>query len=137
MQGQFGRGSYLIQHINRQGLYGSFKTQLHGKGRVFFQPFKVGNQGKGRINAQHARGLETSGSVVRRFRALAPLVVPLILSSLVVVEERALAIEARAFNHPGPKTSLIAITEARWEPAARWLLVLTVPLAVALRIVAR
>ena len=89
------------------------------------------------LDAQRARGLETSGNLLRRFRALAPLVVPLILSSLVDVEERALAIEARAFNHPGPKTSLIAITEARWEPAARWLLLLTVPLAVALRLALR
>jgi energy-coupling factor transport system permease protein len=44
----------------------------------------------------------------------------LILSSLVDVEERALAIEARAFNRPCPKTSLFEIGEASWEPFARW-----------------
>jgi energy-coupling factor transport system permease protein len=86
------------------------------------------------LDAQRARGLETGGNLLRRFRALVPLVVPLVLSSLVDVEERALAIEARAFNQPGPKTSLIEITEAGWERAARWLLVLLVPVFVALRL---
>jgi len=86
------------------------------------------------LDAQHARGLETTGSLRRRLSAIVPLVVPLILSSLVDVEERALAIEARAFNHPGPKTSLIEITEAGWERPARWLLLLTVPVSLGLRL---
>jgi energy-coupling factor transport system permease protein len=86
------------------------------------------------MDAQRARGLETTGSLRRRLSAIVPLVVPLILSSLVDVEERALAIEARAFNHPGPKTSLIEITEAGWERPARWLLLLLVPLFLALRL---
>jgi energy-coupling factor transport system permease protein len=76
------------------------------------------------LDAQRARGLETGGRFYQRARAVLPLVVPLILSSLVDVEERALAIEARAFNRPGPKTSLIQIGEARWEPVARWGLLL-------------
>ena len=50
------------------------------------------------------------------------------------MEERALAIEARAFNHPGSKTSLIEITEAGWERPARWLLLLTVPVCLGLRL---
>lgn len=72
------------------------------------------------IDAQRSRGLETEGNLRRRAQAVIPLVVPLILSSLVDVEERALAIESRAFNHPGLKTSLVEILEARWEPALRW-----------------
>jgi energy-coupling factor transport system permease protein len=72
------------------------------------------------IDAQRSRGLETEGSLLHRVRGVLPLVVPLILSSLVDVEERALAVEARAFNHPGQKTSLIEIGQARWEPALRW-----------------
>jgi energy-coupling factor transport system permease protein len=76
------------------------------------------------LDAQRARGLETSGGFGRRLRAVVPLVVPLVLSSLVDVEERALAIEARAFNHRGPKTSLTDIPEAPWEAGLRWLLAL-------------
>ncbi len=73
------------------------------------------------IDAQRSRGLETEGNLLRRAQAIIPLVVPLILSSLVDVEERALAIEARAFNHPGMKTSLVEILETHWEPALRWI----------------
>jgi energy-coupling factor transport system permease protein len=76
------------------------------------------------IDAQRARGLETGGSLFHRAQGILPLVVPLILSSLIDVEERALAIEARAFNHPGLKTSLIEIAQSAWEPAARWAAVL-------------
>jgi energy-coupling factor transport system permease protein len=71
------------------------------------------------LDAQRSRGLETEGNLRRRLKALLPLVVPLVLSSLIDVEERALAIETRGFNRPGLKTSLIAIPEAPWEPGAR------------------
>ncbi|NIO09207.1 MAG: energy-coupling factor transporter transmembrane protein EcfT, partial [Deltaproteobacteria bacterium] len=71
-------------------------------------------------DAQRSRGLETEGNFLERVRGVLPLVVPLILSSLVDVEERALAVEARGFNHPGKKTSLIEITETNWEPGLRW-----------------
>lgn len=74
------------------------------------------------LDAQRSRGLETEGNVLHRARAVLPLVVPLVLSSLVDVEERALAIEARAFNRAGPKTSLIEIGQARWEGLVRWVL---------------
>jgi energy-coupling factor transporter transmembrane protein EcfT len=55
-----------------------------------------------------------------------PLVVPLILSSLVDVEERALAVEARAFSHPGKKTSFIEIAEYGWEPLLRWVVIIAI-----------
>ncbi len=71
------------------------------------------------MDAQRSRGLETEGSLRRRLKALLPLVIPLVLSSLIDVEERALAIETRGFNRPGQKTNLIVIPEAPWEPAAR------------------
>jgi energy-coupling factor transport system permease protein len=40
------------------------------------------------LDAQRARGLETEGSLRKRARALVPLVIPLVLSSLIDVEER-------------------------------------------------
>ncbi len=86
------------------------------------------------LDAQRSRGLETEGNLVQRMRAVLPLVAPLVLSSLVDVEERAMAIEARAFNYPGPKTSLIEIEEARWEPLARWTLAVGMVGIVGLRI---
>jgi energy-coupling factor transport system permease protein len=86
------------------------------------------------LDAQRARGLETGGAFLQRARAVLPLVVPLVLSSLVDVEERALAIEARAFNHRGQKTSLVEIHEARWEPALRWAALLAMVAVVGLRV---
>ena len=90
---------------------------------------------EGILAAQRARGLETEGRLTRRLRALLPLVGPLVLGSLVDVEERAIAIEARAFNRPGPKTSLRTIPEADWEPAVRFVLVLAAVGTVVFRLV--
>jgi energy-coupling factor transport system permease protein len=85
------------------------------------------------LDAQRARGLEVTGNILIRARAIFPLVVPLILSSLIDVEERALAIEARAFNHPGSKTSLVEIRQAPWEFALRWFFILAIVASVAIR----
>lgn len=79
--------------------------------------------------AQQSRGLETQGNLLLRIRALLPLVMPLILGSLMDVEERAIALEARGFGRNAPRTSLMMLTEQPWERVCRGLLVL---LAVAL-----
>jgi energy-coupling factor transport system permease protein len=71
------------------------------------------------IDAQRSRGLDTEGSLMKRVGALLPLVGPLVFGSLVDVEERAIAIEARAFNSPRPKTSLIEIPDSNAERIAR------------------
>ena len=86
------------------------------------------------LDAQRARGLETSGSIIRRARGIVPLVVPLILGSLVDVEERALAIEARGFTHPGRKTSLIEIHDPGWERKARLVILVILALVLLLSI---
>lgn len=49
-------------------------------------------------DAQRARGLDTEGSVARRFRGVLPLIAPIVASSLVDVEARSLALDARAFG---------------------------------------
>jgi energy-coupling factor transport system permease protein len=72
------------------------------------------------LDAQRSRGLETEGPLATRLRALAPLVGPLILSSLMEIEERAIALEARAFNRPGARTSLVTLADSRLQAAARW-----------------
>lgn len=68
--------------------------------------------------AQQARGLETGGRLLQRIRAFLPLVIPLVLSSIVDVEQRAIALEARAFTRIGSKTSY---RELQDRPAERWL----------------
>ncbi len=86
------------------------------------------------IDAQRSRGLETSGNLLNRTRALIPLVKPLVFGSLVEVEERAIAIEARAFTSPLKKTSLREIQDTTAERWTRWLLIVLVIAAIGLRI---
>jgi energy-coupling factor transport system permease protein len=74
------------------------------------------------LAAQQSRGLEISGNLLKRIRALVPLVIPLILGSIVDIEERAMALEARAFSLPGPKTSMLILPDPPAEKVARWLL---------------
>lgn len=83
------------------------------------------------LDAQRARGLETEGGVGRRVKALLPLVVPLVLSSIIDIEERAMSLEARAFARHGPKTSLLILRDSGRQRLARWLLVLAMAGAVA------
>jgi len=86
------------------------------------------------IDAQRSRGLDTEGSFVKRVGALLPLVGPLVFGSLVDVEERAIAIEARAFNSPRPKTSLLEIIDTPAERVLRWAILVIVVLALVSRL---
>jgi energy-coupling factor transport system permease protein len=76
------------------------------------------------VDAQRSRGLETEGSLLRRARALIPLIGPLVLGALLDVEERTLALEARAFSATTPKTSLFELPDPGYERALRWLILL-------------
>jgi len=71
------------------------------------------------LDAQQSRGLETKGSLLHRLRMLFPLVAPLILGSILDVEERAIALEARAFNRKNRKTSLNELHDTRGQRLAR------------------
>ena len=85
------------------------------------------------LEAQRSRGLETQGGV-RRVRALVPLVGPLIIGALVDVEERAMALESRAYTDPGPKTSLRQLVDTAGQRVARWVLLLAMVALVAGRV---
>jgi energy-coupling factor transport system permease protein len=86
------------------------------------------------IDAQRARGMETEGSFAVRFRALIPLVGPLVLGSLLDVEERSLALEARGFSATTPKTSLYVLTDPLAERILRWLIVLGIVAVIVYRL---
>jgi|SRR5581483_4932318 energy-coupling factor transport system permease protein len=75
------------------------------------------------LNAQQARGLETEGSVVVRVRAFLPLIAPLVYGALENVQERALALDARAFRAPRAKTSWRELRDTPRQRVVRWLLV--------------
>ena len=89
----------------------------------------------GRIqDAQRARGLETEGSLLVRARAYLPLMLPLVLSSLVATQERAMALEVRGFGLPVTRVSRYEIPDDLVQWALRWLLILAIPVAILLRI---
>jgi len=72
--------------------------------------------------AQRARGLDTEASIWRRVRGIVPIVGPVILGSIAEVEERTMALEARAFTRPGRRTLLWAPPDSGLQALARWAL---------------
>jgi len=82
------------------------------------------NKAQDILNAQQARGLETQGNFLQRVKSLFPLIGPMILGSLIDIEERAIALESRAFSRSGPKTSLTEIIDTHWQRYLRYLLIL-------------
>ena len=89
------------------------------------------------IEAQRARGLDTEGSWPRRLRGVLPLVGPVVIGGLAEVEERALALEARAFGAPGRRTLLRRLPDSGWQRAARWALAAAAAAALAARVAVR
>jgi energy-coupling factor transport system permease protein len=76
------------------------------------------------LDAQRARGLETEGPLLQRARAFLPMIKPLVLGSIVDIEERTIALEARAFGRSGTKTSLLTLPDSTAQTLLRWLLLL-------------
>jgi energy-coupling factor transport system permease protein len=76
------------------------------------------------IEAQRSRGLETQGNPLRTARGLVPLAGPLVIGALSEVEERAIAIELRAFQAAGPKTTLRVLRDTTAQRVARVALLL-------------
>lgn len=77
------------------------------------------------LEAQRSRGLETQRGFLR-FRGLVPLISPLVVGALVDVEERAMALELRAYTAPGPKTSLRQLFDSPAQRVVRVLLLLSI-----------
>jgi len=86
------------------------------------------------IAAQRSRGLDTQSSFLKRIGSLVPLVGPLVFGSLVEVEERAIAIEARGFASTRPKTSLYDVPDTSSDKILRWILIALVVFALAARL---
>jgi energy-coupling factor transporter transmembrane protein EcfT len=72
------------------------------------------------IEAQRCRGLSPRGGVGHRLRALQAVALPLILSALHEVDERALALETRGLAPGIRRTPLHPPVDRRTERLARW-----------------
>jgi energy-coupling factor transport system permease protein len=86
------------------------------------------------IAAQRSRGLDTESTFFKRIGSVVPLVSPLVFGSLVEVEERAIAIEARGFTSKKAKTSLYEISDRRSDKFIRWGLVILVIISIVLKL---
>src|SRR5207245_5410299 len=85
-------------------------------------------------DAQRSRGLETGGSLPKRARAYIPLMLPLVLSSLVATQERAMALEVRGFGLPVKRTNRFEFADSPLQRVLRWVLIGAVPAAIAARL---
>ena len=84
------------------------------------------------VDAQRARGMDTQGGVSGRIRGLLPLAGPLVLGALTDVEQRTMALEARAFSAPGRRTVLRSYPDSAGQRAVRWGLTLAAVALIAL-----
>jgi energy-coupling factor transport system permease protein len=115
--------SELMSDLTRRGLPGQFAYVIISTLQIIPQM-----QAKAQtiIAAQRSRGLDTESSFLKRAGLLVPLVGPLVFGSLVEVEERAIAIEARGFTSTQVKTSLREISDSNTERVVRWILIFLV-----------
>lgn len=122
--------SELMSDLTRRGLPGQFAYVIISTLQILPQM-----QAKAQtiIAAQRSRGLDTETNFRKRVGSLVPLVGPLVFGSLVEVEERAIAIEARGFTSKRAKTSLHEIPDPNFDKVLRWLLILLFIVSIALR----
>lgn len=85
--------------------------------------------------AQAARGLKVDGSIGVRARALIPLAGPVVLSALVNVRERTLALEARGFGARPDRTAYRLVADSDLDRVLRPLLLLATGLVIVVAIV--
>ena len=86
------------------------------------------------MDSQKARGIETEGNVFVRAKALIPIFIPLVLSSIANTEERAITLEARGFSVGEKRTILYDIEETKNDKIMKMLLIIIILLCIASRI---
>jgi energy-coupling factor transport system permease protein len=117
----------LIADLERRGV--SPRVAFAGASVLNAVPAMV-ERGRQVLAAQRSRGLDSEGSLRRRVAGVLPLVGPTVIGALQDVETRSLALEARAFGHPGPRHPLWAPADTAGERAARWLLLVALTIVV-------
>lgn len=70
---------------------------------------EIRTKSKSITDAQKSRGIETEGNLKTRMKAFIPILGPLVLSSILSTEEKAITLESRGFSIKGRKTSLYEI----------------------------
>ena len=86
------------------------------------------------MDSQKARGIETEGNVFVRAKALIPIFIPLVLSSIANTEERAITLESRGFSVGEKRTILDDIKETENDKKIKILLVIFLILCIIWRV---
>lgn len=123
--------SELMTDLTRRGLPGQFAYVIISTLQILPQMIA---KSQTIISAQRSRGLDTESSFLKRTGAIVPLVGPLVFGSLVEVEERAIAIEARGFTSKNKKTSLHEIPDTSFDKSLRLGLVFVVIITISLNL---
>lgn len=55
-------------------------------------------------DAQKARGLDTEGNLIKRFKAFLPIMIPVVSNAIMKVQNQAIAMETKGFNSTANKT---------------------------------
>jgi energy-coupling factor transport system permease protein len=121
--------SELMSDLTRRGLPGQFAYVIISTLQILPQM-----QAKAQtiIAAQRSRGLDTESTFLKRAGSIFPLVGPLVFGSLVEVEERAIAIEARGFTSKKTKTSFHEIPDTSKDKVLRWSLLAIILICISL-----
>ena len=86
------------------------------------------------MDSQKARGVETEGNVFVRAKALIPIFIPLVLSSIANTEERAITLEARGFSVGEKRTILYDIKETKNDKIMKIILTIFIVLNIVWRV---
>ena len=86
------------------------------------------------MDSQKARGIETEGNVFVRAKALIPIFIPLVLSSIANTEERAITLEARGFSVGEKRTILYDIKETKNDKIMKIMLAIFIVLCIVWRV---
>ncbi|XVH33383.1 energy-coupling factor transporter transmembrane component T family protein (plasmid) [Haloferacaceae archaeon DSL9] len=88
------------------------------------------SRSKSITEAQQARGLDTEADIQTRLKSIIALLAPLLISTLVTANTRALALDARGFNSTRERNFLFEVPDPDIEKGIRWLAVSGVVLAI-------
>lgn len=86
------------------------------------------------MDSQKARGIETEGNVFVRAKALIPIFILLVLSSIANTEERAITLEARGFSVGEKRTILYDIEETKNDKIMKVILAIFIVLSIVWRV---
>lgn len=86
------------------------------------------------MDSQKARRIETEGNVFVRAKALIPIFIPLVLSSIANTEERAITLEARGFSVGEKRTILYDIEETKNDKIMKVILAIFIVLSIVWRV---